>query len=200
MKAASVICALLAVMSGSLATAGNNPEIGVSVHVMAHASKRTCSGGLPSIRGCEDLKTSESSADTDCFPVFYELSEYLGVEYGLAWPGNYTCTFTSCSDLVIGEIINPGDGIAHTWLSCQAGRVAIPGWARIYEPAGGRVCVVPPPATGEIYVLDCDDGLDGPEEAPSCAGIGGRPGDDPCGGYRPPTEEGTWGEIKTMFD
>jgi len=77
---------------------------------------------------------------------------------------------------------------------------AIPGWARIYEPAGGRICVVPHPATGEIYVLDCGGQLDSPNAAPSCAGIAGRQGDNPCGGDAPPTEEGTWGEIKAMFD
>ena len=200
MKIAVGSCVLLAILAGSLAMAGNNPRVAVTVHVMAHASKRTCSSGLPSIGGCDDVTTTEFSADADCFPVFYELSEYLGCEYGLTWPGTYSCIFTSCSDFVIGEIVNPGDGIAHTWTSCQSGPVAIPGWARIYEPAGGRVCVVPDPATGEIYVLDCSDGLDGPDEAPACAGIAGRPGDEPCGGNRPPTEEGTWGEIKTMFD
>jgi len=199
MKIAIASCMLFAVLAANLATAGNNPNVAVTVHVMAHASKRSCSSGLPSIDRCDDLKTTVSSVDADCFPVFYELSEYLGCQYGLTWPGTYTCTFTSCSDLVIGEIINPGDGIAHTWTSCQSGRVAIPGWARIYEPAGGRVCVVPDPETGEIFVLDCGEGLDSPLETPACAGIAGRPGDEPCGN-QPPTEEGTWGEIKTMFD
>jgi hypothetical protein len=199
MKFAIASCVLLAILAGSLAMAGNNARVAVSVHVMAHASKRTCSSGLPSISRCDDINTTEPSADADCFPVFYDISEYLGCEYGLTWPGTYTCTFTSCSDLVIGEIIDPGDGIAHTWLSCQSGNVAIPGWARIYEPAGGRVCVVPAPASGEIYVLDCSQGLDGPDETPSCAGIAGRAGDHPCGD-QPPTQEGTWGEIKTMFD
>jgi len=199
MKTVSVICLLLTMLAGSLAVAGNNSNVAVSVHVTAHASKRSCSSGLPSIDRCDDVKTTESSADVDCFPVFYELSEYLGCQYGLTWPGTYTCTFTSCSDLVIGEIVNPGDGIAHTWTSCQSGRTAIPGWFRIYEPAGGKVCVVPDPDAGDIYVLDCAEGLDAPFETPACAGIAGRPGDDPCGD-QPPTQEGTWGEIKTMFD
>jgi hypothetical protein len=199
MKIAVASCVLLVVLTGNLALAGSNSGVGVSVHVMAYASKRTCSGGLPSIYGCGDIKTTEASADADCFPVFYDLSEYKGFEYSLTWPGSYTCIFTSCSDLVIGDLVNPGDGIAHTWTSCQSGRVAIPGWARIYEPAGGRVCVIPDPAVGEIFVLDCSDGLDGPNESPACAGIGGRMGDEPCGD-RPPAQEGTWGEIKSMFD
>jgi len=168
--------------------------------VMAHASKRSCSSGLPSVIWCNDLKTTEASSDVDCFPVFYDLSEYKGCEFGLTWPGTYTCTFTSCSDLVIGDIVNPGDGIAHTWTACQGDRVAIPGWARIYEPAGGRICVIPAPGKSEIYVLDCGQQLDSPDEAPSCAGIAGRQGDNPCGGDAPPTEDGTWGEIKTLFD
>jgi hypothetical protein len=200
MKIAVASCVLLAVLTGSLAVAGSNSNVAVSVHVMAHSAKRSCASGLPSIGRCDELKTTESSADTDCFPVFYDLSEYRGCEYGLTWPGSYTCTFTSCSDLLIGEIVSPGDGVSHTWTSCRNSRVVIPGWARIYEPSGGRVCVVPHPVGGEIYVLDCEEGLDSPVAAPACAGIAGRPGDDPCGGNQPPTEEGTWGEIKAMFD
>jgi hypothetical protein len=199
MKIALALCALLAVLGGDLALAGSNSEVAVSVHVISHASKRSCSSGLPSIARCDDIKTTEASADADCFPVFYDLSEYLGCQYGLTWPGSYTCVFTSCSDLVLGEMVNPGDGIVHAWTSCHSGRVAIPGWARIYEPAGGKVCVVAHPDAGEIFVLDCSEGLDGPFETPSCAGIGGRPGDEPCGD-RPPTQDGTWGEIKSMFD
>jgi len=101
MKIAVASCTLLAILAGSIALAGNNPRVAVTVHVMAHSSKRSCSTGIPSIGRCDDVKTTESSADADCFPVFYELSEYLGCQYGLTWPGTYTCTFTSCSDLVI---------------------------------------------------------------------------------------------------
>ena len=95
MKAASVTCILLALLAGSLATAGSNSGVGVTVHVMAHASKRSCSSGLPSVSWCNDLKTTEASSDVDCFPVFYDLSEYKGCEFGLTWPGTYTCTYIS---------------------------------------------------------------------------------------------------------
>ena len=102
MKAASVTCMLLALLAGSLILAGSNLGVGVTVHVMAYASERSCSSGLPSVSWCQDIETTEASGDVDCFPVFYDLSEYLGCEYGLTWPGTYTCTFTSCSDSGLG--------------------------------------------------------------------------------------------------
>lgn len=200
MKKAIASCALLLVLVGGLAVAGNNPGVAVTVHVLPHAATRTCSNGLPAVSWCKDLKTTEASTDVDWFPVFYELSEYMGVDYSVIWPGTYTCSFTTCSDLCIGDIVDPGDGISQVWFSCRSGNMAVPGWGRIYEPHGGRICVVPHPVSGEISILDCNQELDSPAAVPSCAGIGGQQGDDPCGGDSPPIEEQTWGEIKSMFE
>jgi hypothetical protein len=200
MKIAVVIAALFALLGGSAALAGSNAAVRATVHVLPHSSQRTCTQGFPDVGWCNDLKTTEASADVDWFPVFYDLTEYMGVEYGATWPGAYTCSFTICSDLCIGDIIEPGDGISHVWFSCETGGAVIPGWGHIYEPNGGRICLIPHPISGEISVLDCDQELDGPAVIPSCAGIGGQQGDDPCGTDSPPVSEETWGRIKTMFD
>jgi hypothetical protein len=204
MKKVLVAGALTAVLAGGFdggpAVAGSNFLVRATVHVTAYSAKRDCSSGIPAVNGCSELETTEAATDVDCFPVFYDMSEYKGCEYGLTWPGTYTCTFTSCSDLLIGDVVDPGDGVSHVWFSCESRRLMIPGWARIYEPGGGRVCLTGHPQTGIINVLDCGGELDSPESAPSCAGIGGRAGDDPCGGDSPPRQEETWGEIKTMFD
>jgi hypothetical protein len=177
-----IVCAVL-VLAGSC-LGGQNPGAKVAVHLMAHSPKRSCADASSTIGGCEDIVHTLETGDVDCFPVFFNLTEFQGCEYALSWPGANTCTFTSCSYLVIGNIVNPGDGVSHTWIECQTGGIAIPGWAWIYEPNSARVCVVDHPVTGTIGILDCGEGLDEPSEEPFCAGIGGLAGDDPCGGGR----------------
>jgi uncharacterized repeat protein (TIGR01451 family) len=118
----------------------------------------------------------------DVFPVFFDVVEYLGVEYGLTWPGSGNCAFTSCSNLHIGGIEQPGDGIAQAWTSCQwgpTGSSVVPGfgWIEVTEP--GMVSLVPHPETGMIRILDCADGLDAPVGI-YCAGLCGESGDPPC--------------------
>jgi hypothetical protein len=165
---------LVALVGTSLA--GQNPGAKVAVHVMSHNAKRTCAT-LPALTECEDIAYTLEAGDVDCFPVFFSLSEYLGCEYGLDWPGTYSCMFTSCSDFIIGDIVNPGDGVSQVWADCQSGDIAIPGWAWITEPDSAMVCVVVHDLTYEIKVLDCSDGVDQPADDPFCAGIAGAQGD-----------------------
>ena len=163
------------------------------VHVAPHGS-RSCTKNFPIISGCGDINTTEASPDADCFPVFFELEEYQGFDYGMTWPGMYTCVFTSCSDLTIGSIVSPGDGISHAWTECHAEPVAVTGWGWIYDY--GMVCIVSHPAVGTINIGDCTGNLYEPF-CVFCAGIGGYIGDDPC---EPTTTRATtWGEIKSMF-
>jgi hypothetical protein len=186
-----VACVVLAMASSCLG--GQNPGAKVAVHVMPHSPKRSCADALFTIGGCEDIVRTLETGDVDCFPVFFNLAEFQGCEYALSWPGTNSCTFTSCSDLVIGTIVNPGDGISHTWFECQTGGIAIPGWAWIEEPDSSQVCVIGHPMTHIINILDCNEGLDQPSEDPFCAGIGGLAGDDPCGGGRGDSGEGGGG-------
>ena len=173
-----------------------NDTIGkVAVHVEPHAS-RTCSKNFPAITGCSDIQYMIEAHDVDAFPVFFDLIEYQGFDYSLGWPGQYTCAFVTCSDLTLGTITNPGDGISHAWYSCQPGPVALPGWGWIYEPGPAGICVVPHPEAGAINIGDCSGTIRGPVIV-TCAGIGGALGDDPCS----PTDvqPTTWGHIKAMF-
>jgi uncharacterized repeat protein (TIGR01451 family) len=141
---------------------------------------------FPDIRNCQDFVTThEGCDDVDFFPVFYDLVEFRGLEYSAHWPGSYSCAFTSCSDLKIGDIIWPGDGLSHAWYSCQLGPVAIPGWGWLSVNEPGLICVGAHPATGSITVGDCDALLDNLGTT-LCAGVCGAEGTDPCGGA-PPT-------------
>jgi uncharacterized repeat protein (TIGR01451 family) len=165
-----------------LVVGGGNPAAKVAVHVMPHDAHRTCNSGVPEAVICLDINTTyEGCGDMDVFPVFYDVSEYLGVEYGLDWPGTESCTFTHCSDLRIGEIVWPGDGISQVWFSCQPGPTAIPGWGWIYTTEPGLVSVAPHPYAQEVHILDCLEALDQPIYRAS-AGVCGFPGDDPCFG------------------
>jgi hypothetical protein len=177
-RAVTLICLGIILISGS-AHAGANPSAKVAVHVLPHAS-RTCAKNFPVILVYTDIITTEPGRDVDAFPVFWDLIEHQGFDYSMTWPGLYTCAFTSCSDLTIGSIQNPGDGISHAWYTCQRTPVAITGWGWIYDT--GLICIVPHPTAGGIVVWDCSTLLDTlPPTSVYCAGIGGVYGDDPGG-------------------
>jgi hypothetical protein len=176
-----------------------NPGVKVAVHVEPHAD-RTCGRDFPQIDHTMDIVSEIADLDVDVFPVFFALTEYLGLEYGLSWPGDAACIFTSCSGLEIGDIVNPGDGIAQVWFTCQPGPIAVPGWGWIAAETAGQVCVVPHPAVHRIGVTDCqEDGiLDQPDEV-FCAGIGGADGEWP---FSAPSgaETTTWSKVKAIFE
>jgi len=189
MRPLTALTFILTVALCAVCLAGNNPNVKVAVHVKVHLAKQTC-GTLPAISDSSDIETTYAGASFDFFPVFFNLTEYLGVEYGVNWPSwTYTCTFTSCSDLVIGDIESPGDGISHAWTACETGSVVIPGWGWLYADSAGVVCVVDYPDAEAVYVLDCDEGLDEPVDN-FCAGVYGATGDDPTSGGRGGAPEG----------
>ncbi len=175
--------------------AGNNPLGYCAVHVKAHNNKQSC-GTLPAIAGCADIVTTYTGSDFDAFPVFYDLTEYKGLEYGMTWPAwTYSGAFTNCADLVIGDILNPGDHIAHAWTACQAGPIAMPGWLWLFADGPGQVCIIASTGIGSIAILDCEEGLDNPQYS-FCAGVYGATGEDPCDDA---TEPVTWSAIKELF-
>jgi uncharacterized repeat protein (TIGR01451 family) len=196
-------CEIAGLETGTATAAHNSTVCGgpgnvagkAAIHVMEHAS-RTCSKSFPAIASCGDIEYTVPSCDVDAFPVFFDLMEYQGFDYSLSWPGTYTCAFTSCSDLTIGSIVNPGDGVSHAWYTCQPGPIAVTGWAWIYEGGPSQICPVAHPEAGAIVIGDCSAGLSQPEVI-FCAGIAGALGDDPCltTSIRPTT----WGGIKAMY-
>jgi hypothetical protein len=181
----TITAVLLLALCTSVFAGANYGTAKVAVHVEPHRS-RTCTKDMPAITVYEDIIMTLDTPDADCFPVFFDLSEYQYVEYGLTWPGLYSCAFAHCCDVTTGFIINPGDGVTLGWLTCQPGPVAIAGWAWIYDY--GSVCVVPHPVAGGPLVGDCS-GMWDEVVANWCAEIGLI-----CA-----TEAGTWGEIKSLF-
>ena len=133
--------------------AGNNPIVKVAVHVKAHNSEQSC-GDLPAIATCEDIITTFAGSSFDAFPVFFDLTEYKGVKFGLCWPDwIYSAAWSGCADMETGDIVWPGDGVYLTWTGCQAGAVLIPGWAWIYADGPGQVSVCNHPEAGAVEVF-----------------------------------------------
>lgn len=201
MKKVLVAAVALTLILSAVAFAGNNPNAKMAVHVKAYWDRQSCAN-LPVITGCADILTTYAGADASVFPVFYDLTEYKGCEYGLTWPAwTYSANFKSCSDLTIGGIAWPGDEISHAWEECQPYTAVVTGYARLTADTPGMICPIPysasiPPG---ISVLDCAEGLDYPCDI-FCAGVNGLTGDDPCSGGASATEQSTWGEIKAIFE
>ncbi|MFH1314035.1 MAG: choice-of-anchor D domain-containing protein [Candidatus Eisenbacteria bacterium] len=174
---AGFIFVFLGILSIAVAAfAGANQYAKVAVHVLPHIP-RTCADGVPAVSQCTDIIYTEPSSDVNFFPLFFDLVEYQGFDYGITWPGSGSCVFTSCSDLTIGSIVAPGDWVAHAWATCQPGPIAIPGWGWISDQ--GQVCIIPRPGAITVNIGDCSSGNDAPIQA-FCCGIGGSEGENPC--------------------
>ena len=200
-----LIAAVIVLTVVTSAMGGINQYAKVAVHVVPYDCNRACTRNFPEFSNCGDINfTYSGCGDIDFFPVFFDLVEYRGLEYGAEWPGASSCVFTTCSYSHIGDIVWPGDGISQVWMDCRTQRTGVPGWGWITVDVPGQVCIVPHPVTGEITVADCHhtadlDHLDYPAST-FCGGVCGASGDDPCGG--PPeqaTVATTWGSIKGIF-
>jgi hypothetical protein len=193
----TVIALVSVLLLAGYALAGNNPLAKVAVHVKDHNSKQACAN-LPAIEGCGDINTTFADYSFDAFPVFFDLVEYQGVEYGVCWPDwTYSAAWTQCADLVIGGIVWPGDGISQTWTQCHTEAIVITGWAWLYADEPGLVTVCNHPVSGVIQILDCAEGLD--EPVINCpAGVFGAEGEDPCEPVM--IQPTTWGAIKGIFE
>jgi hypothetical protein len=197
MKPTPIMAVILILSVAVAAFAGHNPNTKVAVHVRPHNAQLGCDYGT--IVTCDDLNVTEPGNTVDAFPVFFDVNEFLGCEYGMWWPDwTYSAAFVNCADMAIGEIAWPGDGASHTWEDCQTGLwVCVPSYIWLYADGPGIVCVIPHPVGGAISLQDCAEGLDEPF-ATFCAGVYGLIGDDPC----PPvgTSQDRWGAIKGTFE
>jgi uncharacterized repeat protein (TIGR01451 family) len=170
---------VLTFVLASYAHAGMNPDGKVAVHVLSHEN-RTCGKAFPVIAYCGEIVTTYGDCgDVDFFPVFFGLTGYTGVHYGLLWPGSGSCFFTSCSDLVIGQIELSGDGIAQAWTDCHMEAAVIPGWGWIATEEPGLICVDVHPGNNTLEIIDCNFEEESPRMS-FCAGVCGEAGMDPC--------------------
>lgn len=166
--------------------AGTNGQTKAAIHIKDHMAKQGCSN-LPPINSCYDIITTyEGLASNDIFFVFYDFSEYEGLEFSVTWPMSWgSGTFSNCADFVIGGIQVPGDIVSMTWLDCQspAERVAIPGWTWLYPADAGRIEICES-EYGPPKIFDCSEPQPEPDTLIYTAAGGiNTPGDPPCGDY-----------------
>jgi uncharacterized repeat protein (TIGR01451 family) len=185
--------------SSTVCSQPRDPQWKAAVHVLEWGGG-CCDEGLPLIEGCEDIVTTyEGCGEIYIFPVFYDLTELAGIQYGLTWPQTWgSCTFTRCAgDFSLGGIVNPGDGVSFAWEECQAVSVVVTGYGLLTANSPGEIRIVANPSTALITATDCDF-IDVPPAQTFYAGVCGIEGQDPCGGTvrAVPT---TWGQIKAMF-
>jgi uncharacterized repeat protein (TIGR01451 family) len=183
MKRLLVLTSALIVALGGTVSTGTNPGHKIAVHVVPHGTACT---SLPTFSQCSEIRTTHPDiGEIDVIPVFYDLNEYGVVEFALSWPPEWgSISYTRCAgDIVVGGIVNPGDGIATAWFECQRTWSLSHGYGLLSATGAGVVRLLPNPATGDYGVVNC--GLSEPvvydyPAAVFSAGVGGATGDDPC--------------------
>jgi uncharacterized repeat protein (TIGR01451 family) len=169
--------------------AGNNPAVKVAIHTKAHPT--SCTKNYPTFSACNEISTTwPGTGSIDVMPVFYDLAEISGLEFGLTWPVEwYSISWVRCKgDVAMGTIRYSGEGTTILWTTCQTAWAQAPGYGWLEATGPGSVRVVPNPATNSLGVADCQ-----PSPGPYYdwavgifyAGIGGTPGLDPCGVFPP---------------
>jgi uncharacterized repeat protein (TIGR01451 family) len=188
MKRALLVLAVVAACQLALvgtAFSGTNGNHKIAVHVVAHGTE--CKN-LPTFDSCSDIQTTYPAVgDIDVIPVFYDLTEYMVIQFGFDWPQAWgDMEFMQCvGDGRSGSIVSPGDGMAIVWSQCQRAWSVAGGYGRIDARGPGRISLVPyvEGDTQAIGVSNCDDYplsyFDYPSGI-SNAGVGGIQGDDPC--------------------
>ena len=180
-----------------------NEQIKLALHLDTHLS-RSCTKNMPSLSTRGDLVRQWAGyEDLDVFFVMFQYDEIRGVQYGLNWPGDWgSAVTTQCADLKIGDIVNPGDGFALAWSTCElpasAGgtRPAFwpVAWSWIAPSSDGEIEIIETPSTGKVSVSNCINLEMGPDSV-FFAGVNVDPYEGPFVGIEPTT----WGGIKAMF-
>ena len=164
-------------LSGSTGVCGKaaaNANLKVAIHVMAH----TPGPRKVPVFGSSDKLTSSyaGTGELDFVPVFYDLTGYQRLEFGLTWPAEWgSCQFTTSSgDIRAGGIIEPGDGMILGWGSCQRTWSLSAGCGRLVATGPGTICPVPNPMSKRLGVVNCaspEAGFD-PAQGTFCATLG----------------------------
>ena len=178
---ATAVVGCFAVLGPALG--GRNPQLKVAIHVVPHGV--TCQT-LPSFTDCSQIATTYPGlGNIDVIPVFYDMNECLTAEFGLTWPSAWgTMSYSSCpGPLVVGGIVNPGEGLAVAWAACQYGWSLAPGHGWLMARSPGTISIIPNPMTGDCEVVDCAPRSEREKNFPVAmvsAGVGGVIGGNPC--------------------
>jgi uncharacterized repeat protein (TIGR01451 family) len=177
-----------------------NPSTKVAIHVKPHGTD--CSM-MPGFASCSEITTTSSACgEVDFIPVFCELNEIVALEFGVTWPAEWgTCVFAACDcDSWVGDLSQPGGGLAEVWLSCQRSWSVVTGYGWLSATGPGLISPCLHPEFGHLGVYNCAEGDStwyDPAQTVIPAGVCGAVGMAPCGGTG--IQPSTWGAIKAMF-
>jgi uncharacterized repeat protein (TIGR01451 family) len=170
-----------------------------AIHVLPRDASLTCTDNFPQIEFCEEIVSTEPACEVDFFVVFFGLDECQGFEYGLTWPEEWgSISFVSCSDMTVGAITHPGDGISQTWSECRTDNLIFTGYGRVDATGPGRISVIEHPTWYAPKVITCHYGAY-PALLSFSGGVCGAEGDQPCNTGPQRVQPTTWGAIKAMF-
>lgn len=222
-----LLVACVTVGIASVASATDNPEAAISVHLTPPvAIAKTCDN-IPVVES-KTIETGVCGAPLDGYTAWVLVcngSDSLGVagmEFGINYDGALDSgvdveAWVLCADLEFPSVDWPdaGSGSIVTWNSlsnCQDTPsepfvprtvVAIAGALHLTYYSPDFLTITPRPVSGKIKVANCnaaEEDLTG--LVPSHAGIGSfcyGDGYNPCGGPTA-TETTTWGNIKQQFN
>lgn len=162
--------------SKGLVSDPNAPAIGNTYKIALHAAVHgTSCKSLPTFADTLAINRTWSTLGgdgVDVFTVLYDYDSLTVFEFGLDWPTEWgTAAFTPCGGpIVVGSIVNPGDGVALSFPSCQisaghagANRPAIwtHCWTWLIPTSDGEIEIVPMPMDGGLFYVHCADGNHG---------------------------------------
>jgi hypothetical protein len=135
----------------------------------------------------------------------------LVFEFGLVWPADWSSgVFTACpATIVLGGIINPGDGASFSFSDCQisqgyagANRPAFwtHCWLWLTPQSDGEIEIWPRQESGDLCIVDCHESPVPREKHNPMTIYNAGVNVDPYEGLPPhATEPTTWGAIKAIF-
>lgn len=202
--------------SKQLITDPSAPAIGgtykAALHIKAHGS--SCKS-LPTFADTLAINRTWSIIGGDGIDVFYVLYDFDSLtvfEFGLSWPADWlTGEFTACAGpIVVGGIVNPGDGASLAFPSCQisagltgANRPAFwtHCWVWLIPASNGEIEIKDMPMSGDLLYVHCGNANHGEYKVNPMtvyhAGVNVDPYEGPPKYAVEPT---TWGAIKAIFE
>jgi hypothetical protein len=217
MRELLIVLALILCCSGT-ASAGDNLEIAIALHAQGYYEP--C--GIFQLPDCFAIQTEHWMPGQIFVYVLicghgWTGDGFMAAAYGLTWPAEWGPAqgWWSCSDLAIGSIEQPGDGVYQIWVMCQEPRgfPELAGILALDASSPGRVEVIVHADAGTAEVGDCYGGTD--IVLPCNLGNGRAgwvsvefpdAGCNPCPCVGPPchlppsaNEKDTWGTIKAIY-
>jgi hypothetical protein len=209
MRTATIVVMLVLLLT-TVCMGGAWKPVKMALHVTTHIS-RTCTKNAPTVTSRDDLVRTWTvgGGDMDVFFYIFQYGRFQGTDFALMWPAEWgSAVFTPCSDLAIGSIIFPGDGISLAWQQCVNVEVKGPfvncGWLWLGDPTSSgqiRIWDHPQHYDMHLYVGGCADSAETSNSLVQPDSVFYAAVDSiPYSG--PPiyaVEATTWGSIKAVF-